>query len=480
MSGQGSGSGGHRRSDRLAKGKAVIYARDSSPDTDDEYDAMEDVRCRSCLLGAARPPLLPGVIIGRSARPSGTTRPSPQPSATTGPSDTPSDALRRPHTRSTGIPPSRLKRQRAEGIPDSAGAIPEDYVAPGFRYPPQGGIRPRYPVAVEISDTPLLTNLLAHPSSLVRRCQDPPESVGRGEVLPSHRGPIHLSTCEMAGASLSTGVPFWASAFGGRTPPSEPYARFRGFGDLGSSMISAAIEGKKLPSVRVQLSEGSPELPLAPDPVLSSCQALGLLLGFQRIDHSYTYGLSSARRWIVSGMLTLSSSLTPHSAALTQRPEVFRAVGAISSEDMDPISEVLGASDGLRGPCGSWVVEGGRVMGGMAMDSHHISVFWSRLRDLRVRYCVSSLSCRSARIVIRLIWTEYRERWPVCRRRRHNGCRGRWCRCRGIWLPRGMQMVARLAATVRRLEEQLQGMGITPVTGAGSSGFGQTSSPPPT
>ena len=95
------------------------------------------------------------------ARPSGTTRPSPQPSATNGPSDTPPDAPLRPHTRSTGIPPSRLKRQRAEGIPDSAGAIPEDYIAPGFRYPPQGGIRPRYPVVVEMSDTPLLTNLLA-------------------------------------------------------------------------------------------------------------------------------------------------------------------------------------------------------------------------------------------------------------------------------------------------------------------------------
>jgi hypothetical protein len=66
-----------------------------------------------------------------------------------------------------------LKRQRTEGIPDSAGTIPEDYVAPGFRYPPQGGIRPRYPVAVEISDTPLLMNLLAHSSSLVRRCQVP-------------------------------------------------------------------------------------------------------------------------------------------------------------------------------------------------------------------------------------------------------------------------------------------------------------------
>ena len=187
--GSGSCSGGLRRCDRLAKGKAVIYAQDSSPNTDDEYDAMEDVRTRAnasiarnlqveldaeaagFVSGAAWPPLLPGVIIGSSARPSGATRSSPQPSATTGPSDTPSDAPRRPHTRSRGIPPLRLKRQRAEGIPDSAGAIPEDYVALGFRYPPQGGIRPRYPVAIEISDTPLLTNLLAHPSSLVRRCQ---------------------------------------------------------------------------------------------------------------------------------------------------------------------------------------------------------------------------------------------------------------------------------------------------------------------
>ena len=47
MSDRGSGSGGHRWSDRLAKDKAMIYARDSSPDTDDEYDAMEDVRTRA-------------------------------------------------------------------------------------------------------------------------------------------------------------------------------------------------------------------------------------------------------------------------------------------------------------------------------------------------------------------------------------------------------------------------------------------------
>uniref|UniRef100_A0A2N9GZJ4 Uncharacterized protein n=1 Tax=Fagus sylvatica TaxID=28930 RepID=A0A2N9GZJ4_FAGSY len=142
MSDRGSGSGGHRRSDRLAKGKAVIYARDSSPDTDDEYDAVEDIRTRpnayiarnlqaeldaeaaGLASSAARPPLQPGVVIGRSARPSGTAHPPPQPGVTTGHSDTPSDAPRRPHTRSTGIPPSRLKRQRAEGIPDFAGAIP--------------------------------------------------------------------------------------------------------------------------------------------------------------------------------------------------------------------------------------------------------------------------------------------------------------------------------------------------------------------
>ena len=39
--------------------------------------------------------------------------------------------------------------------------------------------------------------------------------------------------------------------------------------------------------------------------------------------------------------------------------------------------------------------------------------------------------------------------------------------------------VARLIGTIRRLEEQLHGMGITPVTGAGSSSFGQPSSTPP-
>jgi hypothetical protein len=35
------------------------------------------------------------------------------------------------------------------------------------------------------------------------------------------------------------------------------------------------------------------------------------------------------------------------------------------------------------------------------------------------------------------------------------------------------------AATIRRLEDQLLGVGIAPITGASSSGHGQTSSLPP-
>jgi hypothetical protein len=108
MSDRGSGSGGPRRSDRLAKGKAVVYETESPPDTDDEYDAMEDVRIRADAFiarnlqaeldaeaaglasGATRPPSRPGIIIGRSARPSG--------------------APRRPTATPAAAPPARSKR----------------------------------------------------------------------------------------------------------------------------------------------------------------------------------------------------------------------------------------------------------------------------------------------------------------------------------------------------------------------------------
>jgi hypothetical protein len=169
MSDRGSGSGGHRRSDRLAKGKAVIYAPESSPDTDDEYDAMEDVRTRfdasiarnlqaeldaeaaGLASSTVRPPSRPGITIGRGARPS--------------------SAPRQPTAAPPAAPPARSKRRRSDRAPPSADPIPEDYVAPGFRYPPQGGIRPRYPVTTPVVDTSLLTGLHSHPSSSVRRCE---------------------------------------------------------------------------------------------------------------------------------------------------------------------------------------------------------------------------------------------------------------------------------------------------------------------
>ena len=169
MSDRGSGSGGQRRSSRLAKGKSIAYAPESSPDTDDEFDAMEDVRTRAdaaiarnlqaeldaeaagIVGGASRPPLGPGITLGRGARPSG--------------------APHRPAGTQVGALPARSKRQRTNRAPLFADPVLEDYAAPGFRYPPRGGIRPRHPVTTPVGDTPLLTGLLKHPSSLVRRCE---------------------------------------------------------------------------------------------------------------------------------------------------------------------------------------------------------------------------------------------------------------------------------------------------------------------
>uniref|UniRef100_A0A2N9FEH4 Aminotransferase-like plant mobile domain-containing protein n=1 Tax=Fagus sylvatica TaxID=28930 RepID=A0A2N9FEH4_FAGSY len=605
MSDRGSGSGGHRRSDRLAKGKAVAYAPESSPDTDDEYDAMEDCGSASSSTWSR--------LIGRSARPSETTRPSPQPGVTTGPSDAPSAAPRRPHTRSTGIPSSRLKRQRTEGIPDSAGTIPEDYVAPGFRYPPQGGIRPRYPVAVEISDTPLLTNLLAHPSSLVRRCQEPPDSAGRGgwsdfcrllaasrpeyreflielgfgpflsipyvsvyhpavwcfiERFFHHTGTFHLSTCEMAVLPVD-----WSAIlgirFGGRAPPSEPIDGFEAREILGLADRDA-IEGSRRPSVRIRhladvLRRDREEPPtelryrqeydwgaltygfyirgLRRYSRRESISFLGFwqFTVFWAFEHFPTFAPSRlplasdpdfplARRWDSSRIERMTARtllelrmtvdcirdadiiFQPYSAALSQRPEVFRAVALsrlrlwirtsrswelllgertvrqLGDEAVVPVdpSPLMTIEDYIpRAPSDPYIagvsaypslvredvpyqewfervslgslmslheVEGGRVMGGVAMDSHLIrsSGQIERLERRDGQYADGGDTARGG----------------------DGADAGRDLASRDA-------EVARLAAAVRRLEEQLQGMGITPVTGADPSGLGQPSSSPP-
>jgi hypothetical protein len=169
MSDRGSCSGGHRRSDRLAKGKSVIYAPESPPDTDDEYDAMEDVRTRvDASLARDLQAEFDAEAAGLS---SSTARPSSRPGITIGRSARPSSAPRQPTAAPPAAPPARSKRRKSDRAPLSADPIPEDHVVPGFRYPPQGGIRPRYPVTTPVADTPLLTNLHNHPSSSVRRCQ---------------------------------------------------------------------------------------------------------------------------------------------------------------------------------------------------------------------------------------------------------------------------------------------------------------------
>jgi hypothetical protein len=716
MSDRGSGSGGHRRSDRLAKGKAVAYAPESSPDTDDEYDAMEDVRTRvdaslardlqaefdaeaaGSAPSAARAPSRPGVVIGRSAGPSETTRPSPQPSVTTGSSDAPRAAPRRAHTRSTGILPSRLKRQRSEGIPGSAGTIPEDYVAPGFRYPPHGGIRPRYPVAVEISDTPLLTNLLAHPSSLVRRCQvpsyfhmfllfltfanlcidillsdfvqEPPYSAGRGgwsefsrllaasrpeykefliglgfgpflsipyvsvyhpavwcfiERFFHHTGTFHLSTCEMAMLPVD-----WSAIlgirFGGRAPPSEPIDGFEAREILGLADHDAT-EGTRRPSVRIRyladvLRRDREEPPtelryrqwaayfifscflgndrsIVPTPIVGMFRDIDTLreydwgaltygfyirglrrysrresisfLGFWQFtvfwafEHFPTFAPSRlplasdpdfplARRWDTSRIERMTARtllelrmtvdcirdadiiFQPYSAALSQRPEVFRAVALsrlrlwirtsrswelllgertvrqLGDEAVVPVdpSPLMTIEDYIpRAPSDPYIagvsaypslvregvsyqewfeqvslgslmslheVEGGRVMGGVAMDSHHIrsSGQIERLEGevLRLQLELSVSADRYTADMASMQTEATRREGEMVQMQRDLAQSQRDLGSRDA-------EVARLAAAVRRLEDQLHGMGITPVTGADLSGPGQPSSSPP-
>uniref|UniRef100_A0A2N9I3T6 Aminotransferase-like plant mobile domain-containing protein n=1 Tax=Fagus sylvatica TaxID=28930 RepID=A0A2N9I3T6_FAGSY len=258
MSGQGSGRGGQRRSDRLAKGKAVAYA----PDTDDEYAAMEDPRTRDDSVIARN---LQEELDAGCWAPAGA---SPVRSAS--------------------------KRRRADRVPLSADPVPEDFVAPGVRYPPQGDIQPRYHVITPMVDTPLLTNLIDHPSSSVQRCEDPSsESTGRGgwsdfckllggarreysefltklgfgpflsipyvyvshplvrcwvERFFHHTRTFHLSTCEMGVLPVD-----WSAIlgirFGGKAPPSEPVSGPKALDILGLDDPSA-IEGIRSTSLR--------------------------------------------------------------------------------------------------------------------------------------------------------------------------------------------------------------------------------------
>uniref|UniRef100_A0A2N9HG98 Aminotransferase-like plant mobile domain-containing protein n=1 Tax=Fagus sylvatica TaxID=28930 RepID=A0A2N9HG98_FAGSY len=569
MSGQGSGSGGQRRSDRLAKGKAVAYAPESSPDTDDEYDAMEDVRTRvnstiarnlqaeldaeaaGLASGATRPPSRPGVVIGRSARPSG--------------------APRRPTTTPTAVPPVKLKRQRFDRAPPSADPIPEDYAVPGFRYPPRGGIRPRYPVTTPVADTPLLTGLLDHPTFSVRRCENPPKSVGRGgwsdfcQLLETARQEYRDFLAELGfGPFLSIRyVHVWhplmsailGIRFGGRIPPSEPISDFEALEILGIG-DPAAVVGKKLSSLKVsylrdllrrEIEEPPTELryrqwtayfifscflgndkSTIPTPIVGMFRDIDALRDYDWGALTYGFYIRGLRRfsrretisfldfwqftifWAFEHFPPFAPSrlpsapdscrmtvdcirdgdivFQPYSPFLVERPEM----GGEAVVPVDPPQLITIEGYIPRAPSDSYVegvdaypdlVEGGRVMGGTAMDSHlfRSSGEVDRLQSeiLRLQLKLSVSEDRHAAEVDRLQGEIARMQMEEIQRQ------GEMTQMQADLVQRQRDLdswdaeLATHIASIRRLEDQLLGVGIAPVTGASSSGHGQTSSPPP-
>ena len=128
-------------------------------------------------------------------------------------------------------------------------------------------------------------------------------------------------------------------------------------------------------------------------------------------------------------------------------------------------------------------VEGGWVMGGSAMDSH---LFQSSREFER-------LQTEILRLQLELSVSEDRHRADVDRLQEEMAHMqmeatqrdGEMTQMQADLVQRQRDLdsrdtaVAAHVATIRRLEDQLHSMGITPVTEAGSSGLGQTSSTPP-
>uniref|UniRef100_A0A2N9HLK5 Aminotransferase-like plant mobile domain-containing protein n=1 Tax=Fagus sylvatica TaxID=28930 RepID=A0A2N9HLK5_FAGSY len=593
-------------------------------DRDDEYDAMEDVRTRvDASLARDLQAEFDAEAAGLS---SSTARPSSRPGITIGRSARPSSAPRQPTAAPPAAPPARSKRRKSDRAPLSADPIPEDHVVPGFRYPPQGGIRPRYPVTTPVVDTPLLTNLHNHPSSSVRRCQDPPESIGRGgwsefsqlldiarpeyrdflvelgfgpflsiryvhvrhplvrcwvERFFHHTGTIHLSTCEVGVLPVD-----WSAIlgirFGGRIPPSDPVSDFEALEILGID-DPAAIVGKKLFYLKISYLKDL--LSTIPTPIVGmfrdiddlrdydwgaltygfyirglrrfSRRETASFLGFWQFtlfwafEHFAVFAPSRlpaapdsafplARRWDSAWIQRLTTRtlmecrttvdcirdvdivFQPYSTFLLERPEVFRAMelSRLRIWIRSPRSwELLMGERTLRQLGGDalvpvdppqlmtyrglhptrpeeWFeqvslgslmslheVEGGRVMGGSAMDSHLYrssgEFEWLQTEILRLQLELSVSEDRYAADMARAQEETARVQAELTQ------VQGELTRTQGDLTQSRRDLGSRDAVltahveTIRRLEDQLHGMGITPVTGAGSSGLGQTSSSPP-
>uniref|UniRef100_A0A2N9GYE0 Aminotransferase-like plant mobile domain-containing protein n=1 Tax=Fagus sylvatica TaxID=28930 RepID=A0A2N9GYE0_FAGSY len=186
----------------------------------------------------------------------------------------------------------------------------------------------------------------------------------------------------------------------------------------------------------------------------------------------------------------------PYSAALSQRPEtpppLMTIEDYIPRAPSDPYIAGVSAYPSLvregvsyqewfeQVSLGSLMslheVEGGRVMGGVAMDSHHIrsSGQIERLEGevLRLQLELSVSADRYTADMASMQTEATRREGEMVQMQRDLAQSQRDLGSRDA-------EVARLAAAVRRLEDQLHGMGITPVTGADLSGPGQPSSSPP-
>uniref|UniRef100_A0A2N9I3D5 Aminotransferase-like plant mobile domain-containing protein n=1 Tax=Fagus sylvatica TaxID=28930 RepID=A0A2N9I3D5_FAGSY len=466
-------------------------------------------------------------------------------------------------TMPTGAPPARSKRQRADRAPLSADLVLEDYVAPGFRYPPRGDIRPRYPVTTSVEDTPLLTGLIDHPSSLVCHCEDPRESIGRGgwsdfcqlldaarqeyrEFLAElgfgpflsiryvhvwhplvrcwverffyHTGTFHLSTYEMGVFPVD-----WSAIlgirFGGRIPPSEPISGPEALDILGIDDLDA-IDGTRLPSLKVKYLRdllrremGEPPTELryrqwvayfiftcflgnekstVPTPIIGMFRDVDALRDYDWGALTYGFYIWGLRRfsrretisflgfwqftifWAFehfpmfapSRLPSAPDSLGGEAVVPVDPPQLMTIEGYIPRAPSDSYVEGVDTYPGLvqvdvpyqewfeRVSLGSLMslheVEGGRVMGGTAMDNH---LFRSSGEIDRLQSEILRLQL------------ELSMRAELAQRQRDVDSRDAEL---AIW-----------ATSIRRLEDQLLSTGIAPLTGASSSGHGQTSSPPP-
>uniref|UniRef100_A0A2N9FZ56 Aminotransferase-like plant mobile domain-containing protein n=1 Tax=Fagus sylvatica TaxID=28930 RepID=A0A2N9FZ56_FAGSY len=561
---------------------------ESPPDTDDEYDAMEDVRTRvDASLARDLQAEFDAEAAGLS---SSTARPSSRPGITIGRSARPSSAPRQPTAAPPAAPPARSKRRKSDRDPLSADPIPEDHVVPGFRYPPQGGIRPRYPVT-----TP-----------------DPPESIGRGgwsefsqlldiarpeyrdflvelgfgpflsiryvhvrhplvrcwvERFFHHTGTIHLSTCEILGIDDPAAIVgkklfhlkisflkdllvreieepptelryrqwtayFIFSCFLGNdksTIPTPIVGMFRDIDDLrdydwGALTYGFYIRGLRRFSRRETASFlgfwqftlfwafehfavfAPSRLPAAPDSAFPLAR---------RWDSAWIQRLTTRTlmecRTTVDCIRDVDIVFQPYSTFLLERPEVAMPFVPVDPPQLMTIEDYIprAPSDSFVAgveaypaliladvPYGEWFeqvslgslmslheVEGGRVMGGSAMDSHLYrssgEFEWLQTEILRLQLELSVSEDRYAADMARAQEETARVQAELTQ------VQGELTRTQGDLTQSQRDLGSRDAMltahveTIRRLEDQLHGMGITPVTGAGSSGLGQTSSSPP-